>query len=100
MRKRKKFMSSNSDTRAAARNRAQSHFAAAEQRDASVRAEIEKERTAMETKTAKLRALRLAKEEEERVEAERLAAEESAKKAKAGAAKKPRKTARKAAKAS
>ena len=36
-----------------ARTRAQSHFAASEKRDATVRAELERERTAAEAKTAK-----------------------------------------------
>ncbi len=52
--------------RTAARTRAESHFAAAERRDIEVRKEIEKERTATATRTAKLRALRLAKEEADR----------------------------------
>lgn len=43
-------------------NRAQAVFTASEQRDKSVRAEIEKERAATDAKTARLRALRLAKE--------------------------------------
>jgi hypothetical protein len=46
-------------------NRAQAVFTASEQRDKSVRAEIEKERAATDAKTARLRALRLAKEAEE-----------------------------------
>ncbi|MGB8366453.1 MAG: hypothetical protein ACLQUZ_14345 [Rhizomicrobium sp.] len=45
-----------------ARRRAQNLFTASEQRDSLVRQEIEKERTASEAKTAKLKALRLAKE--------------------------------------
>ena len=63
-----------------ARTRAQSHFAASEKRDATVRAELERERTAAEAKTAKLRALRLAKEAEDKIEADRLAAEAAEKK--------------------
>jgi len=43
-------------------NRAQAVFTASEQRDKSVRAEIEKERAATDAKTARLKALRLAKE--------------------------------------
>ena len=55
--------------RDAARNRAQSHFAAAEKRDILVREELARERAATDAKTAKLRAMRMAKEEEERVAA-------------------------------
>ena len=46
-------------------NRAQAVFTASEQRDKSVRAEIEKERAATVAKTARLKALRLAKEAED-----------------------------------
>ena len=52
--------------REAVRNRAQKHFAASEQRDTEVRRMIESERAATDAKTAKLRALRLAKEEADR----------------------------------
>jgi colicin import membrane protein len=45
--------------------RAQAVFTASEQRDKSVRAEIEKERAATDAKTARLKALRLAREAEE-----------------------------------
>lgn len=51
------------------RNRAQKHFAASEQRDVAVRQMIEDERAAVEARTAKLRALRLAKEEADRAAA-------------------------------
>ena len=44
-------------------------FTASEQRDRTVKAEIEKERAALDAKTAKLRALRLAHEAEERARA-------------------------------
>ena len=44
-------------------------FTASEQRDKTVKAEIEKERAALDAKTARLRALRLAHEEEERAKA-------------------------------
>jgi hypothetical protein len=71
--------------RAAARRRAQSHFSATEKRDNNLRIEIQRERTAVETKTAKLRALRLAKEI-----ADRQAALDKPKPAKP-AAKRPRK---------
>jgi hypothetical protein len=46
-------------------SRAQAVFTASEQRDKSVRAEIEKERAATDAKTARLKALRLAREAEE-----------------------------------
>jgi hypothetical protein len=49
-------------------NRAQAVFTASEQRDKSVRAEIEKERAATDAKTARLKALRLAKEAAEAAE--------------------------------
>jgi hypothetical protein len=55
--------------RDAARTKAQSHFQASEKRDQLVREEIARERAAVDAKTAKLRALRLAKEEEDRVAA-------------------------------
>lgn len=49
-----------------ARARAQKFFAASEERENQIKQMIESERSKRETKTAKLRALRLAKEEEER----------------------------------
>lgn len=52
----------------AARKRAQNHFAA-EKRDDEVRKEIERQHNAAMTQIAKLRALRLAKEEAERLAA-------------------------------
>jgi hypothetical protein len=55
--------------RDAARTRAQKHFTASEERDSQIKQLIESERSATDTKTAKLRALRLAKEEEERAAA-------------------------------
>jgi hypothetical protein len=55
--------------RSAARNRAQNHFAASEQRETLVRQMIESERAAVAANTAKLKALRLAKEEADRVAA-------------------------------
>lgn len=63
------------EPRDALRRNAQSHFTHTERRDELVRQEIEKERAAVDAKTAKLRALRLAKEASEKAEAERLAAE-------------------------
>ena len=47
-------------------SRAQAAFTASEQRDALVRQLIDKERAATDAKTAKLKALRLAKEAEEK----------------------------------
>jgi hypothetical protein len=55
----------------AARRAAQTHFTQSEQRDKAIKQEIEKERAASAAKTARLRALRLAKEASERKEAER-----------------------------
>ena len=52
-----------------ARRKALNHFAASEQRDSAVKSEINRERAANDAKTAKLRALRLAKEEEDRAAA-------------------------------
>ena len=75
------------DTREAARKRAQNSFTASEQRDSFVKQEIEKERAATAAKTAKLRALRLAKEAEDKIEADRLALIAAAAKAAKPAAK-------------
>jgi hypothetical protein len=81
-------MSDPSERRDAARRTAQSHFTHTERRDELVRAEIAKERAAIDAKTAKLKALRLAKEASEKAEAERVAQE----RVKSGIAeKKPRK---------
>jgi hypothetical protein len=52
--------------KSSARTRAESHFSASEMRDALVKEEIAKERAAVDAKTAKLRALRLAREAEEK----------------------------------
>ncbi|HVZ91311.1 MAG TPA: hypothetical protein VG843_06645 [Rhizomicrobium sp.] len=60
-------------TKSAARARAQNHFAASEQRDSLVKQMIAAENAARDAKTARLRALRLAKEEADR-EAARLEA--------------------------
>ncbi|HEX3674598.1 MAG TPA: hypothetical protein VHU87_10020 [Rhizomicrobium sp.] len=60
--------------RNAARKRAQNHFAAAEQRDTLVKQMVESERNATAAKTAKLKALRLAKEETDAAEAKIAAA--------------------------
>jgi hypothetical protein len=71
-------MANTDERRDQARRKAQNHFAASEQRDASVRKEIEKERAVSAAKTAKLRALRLAKEASDKEAAGRLAAETAA----------------------
>jgi hypothetical protein len=55
--------------RSNALSRAQNHFAKVDQRDVLVREEMARARAVFDTKTAKLRALRLAKEEEERAAA-------------------------------
>ena len=55
--------------RAGARRRAQTHFEAAEARTKLVKQIVEAENAALDAKTAKLRALRLAKEEVDRAEA-------------------------------
>lgn len=68
-------MSDPTERREAVRRNAQSHFTHTERRDELVRQEIEKERAAVDAKTAKLRALRLAKEAGEKAESDRLAAE-------------------------
>jgi hypothetical protein len=75
-------MSDQNERREAVRRNAQSHFTHTERRDELVRQEIEKERAAVDAKTAKLKALRLAKEASERAEAEKQAEE----RAKSGAA--------------
>ena len=64
--------SPNEERRDQARKKAQNHFAASEQRDALVRKEIEKERATSAAKTAKLRALRLAKEASEKEAADKV----------------------------
>ena len=69
-----------STAREAARNRAQSHFTASEQRDEAVKQIIAGENAAREAKTAKLRALRLAKEAADAALAVKLAADAPAKK--------------------
>jgi hypothetical protein len=67
-----------------ARKKAQNHFAASEQRDALVRKEIEKERATSAAKTAKLRALRLAKEASDKETAQMLLAQTPEVKARKG----------------
>lgn len=68
-------MTISSDPRDAARGKAQKYFTQSEQRDTLVKQEIEKERAAVDAKTARLRALRLAKEAADREAAEKAAAE-------------------------
>lgn len=80
-------MSDPNERREAVRRNAQSHFTHTERRDELVRQEIEKERAALDAKTAKLRALRLAKEASDKAEADRNAAEHE--KSGAAAAKAP-----------
>ena len=83
-------MNAPNDPREAARGKAQKYFTQSEQRDTLVKQEIEKERAALDAKTVKLRALRLAKEAEEAEAAAKHAAEhpEKAKPAKRAAKKK------------
>ncbi len=78
-------MSNSSDTRDAARGKAQKYFTQSEQRDTLVKQEIEKERAAVDAKTAKLKALRLAKEAADREAEEKLAAEQASARPKAPA---------------
>ncbi len=73
-----------------ARRKASNYFAQAEQRDKVVRQEIDKERAASAAKTAKLRALRLAKEAVDRETEQKLAAEKAAAKASAEASRRKR----------
>jgi len=72
--------------RDATRRRAQNHFQQAEARDVMVKQEQNKPRAAQEAKTAKLRALRLAKEAEERAAPPVVKPPKKAAKAKAKAA--------------
>ncbi|HUJ48119.1 MAG TPA: hypothetical protein VLV55_13375 [Rhizomicrobium sp.] len=69
--------------RDAARSRAQTHFSASDQRDSLVKQMIESERAATAAKTAKLRALRLAKEEADRAAAANAPKPETAQKTRA-----------------
>jgi len=61
-----------------ARRKASDYFAQAEQREKTARQEIDKERAASAAKTAKLRALRLAKEAADRDAEQTRAAEKAA----------------------
>jgi len=56
-------------TRDTARRRGQMHFTSTEAREGAFRAEVNRERKASDEKTAKLRQLRLAKEEADRIAA-------------------------------
>lgn len=83
-------MANQTETRDVARRKANTHFTASEQRDALVKKELEQERNAFDSRTAKLKALRLAKEAADAEAALILAASappKSAKKKKATAAK-------------
>ena len=66
--------------REAARRKAQDHFTASEKRDTEVRQEIARQQAATAARTAKLRALRLAKEEADRIAAANAPAPKSRKK--------------------
>jgi len=63
-------MAENDAQKAKARGRAEAMFTASEQRDAAVHEQIKKERAASDAKTARLRALRLAKEAADKAQAE------------------------------
>jgi Arc/MetJ-type ribon-helix-helix transcriptional regulator len=70
-----------------ARSRAQSHFKSPQQRDDAVRDQIEKDRAVVDAKTARLKALRMAKQAEEKIEADRLVAQKKEDKARIAATK-------------
>jgi hypothetical protein len=70
-----------------ARSRAQSHFKSPQQRDDAVRDQIEKDRAVVDAKTARLKALRMAKQAEEKIEADRLVAQKNEDKARIAATK-------------
>ena len=59
-------MAEHDPQKAKARGRAEAIFTASEQRDAAVHEQIRKERAAADAKTARLKALRLAKEAAEK----------------------------------
>lgn len=69
------------DRKNAAKKKAQDHFTASAQRDALVKQERDKQRASLAAKTAKLKALRLAKETAERETAASAAEAKAAKKA-------------------
>ena len=72
-------MAEHDPQKAKARGRAEAVFTASEQRDAAVHEQIRKERAASDAKTARLRALRLAKEAADKATAERQDADGNAK---------------------
>ena len=83
-------MANPTEIRDSARRKANTHFTASEQRDAMVKKELEQERNAFDNRTAKLKALRLAKEAADAEIALKLAASQppkTAKKKKTAAAK-------------
>jgi hypothetical protein len=59
----------NASVRDAARRSGQTYFSSTEAREGAFRAQVERERKADEAKTTKLRALRLAREEQDRQDA-------------------------------
>ena len=75
-------MANPTEIRDSARRKANTHFTASEQRDAMVKKELAQERNAFDTRTAKLKALRLAKEAADAEIALKLAASQPAKPAK------------------
>lgn len=86
-------MSDSQRTREQAQARAQMLFKSTTQREETLRAEISKERAALDARTAKLKALRLAKEAADRAAGEEAATADLDKKAKQPAEKRRRKTA-------
>ncbi len=77
----------NENRRSAARRKAQNHFTSTEQRDALLRKELENERAISAAKRARLQALRLAKEAEDRAAAGPVQAAAESKKRRAPRAK-------------
>jgi hypothetical protein len=72
-------MAEHDQQKAKARGRAEAIFTASEQRDAAVHDQIKKQRAASDAKTARLRALRLAKEAAEKAAGEQAEADTGAK---------------------
>lgn len=81
-------MSENDKQKAKARGRAEAMFTASEQRDVAMQEQIKKQRAANDAKTARLRALRLAKEAADKAQSESGDADSSGK-PKRGRARKP-----------
>jgi hypothetical protein len=79
----------NEDRRSTARRKAQNHFTSTEQRDALLRKELENERAISAAKRARLQALRLAKEAEDRAAAAPVEAAQQVKKRRAAPRKRP-----------